>query len=133
VRSSRQRKYLESARLKVTRASATLAANPDLDDEDLHTLMEMEYAKEVARAMYTGGEFGYRQHDTLDDMLKFAKNASDQISKKDGIIQHLEERVEGLEKQVTENAIPGGRKAESLPPAPKPQKSLLQSILPGKR
>jgi len=92
-RSKRQREFLANARKLVEMRMRPVLENPALDDEDISALFELEVAKEVASAMFVGGEYGVNTGTSLEDYIKSRRALEHELKKKDQEIAALRRRL----------------------------------------
>ena len=102
-KSKRQRKFLDAARITVMARYRQVLENPELDDEDISTLFEIELAKQVAGAMYWNSELGdVSPGADIEQLLNHARSAIAGDSEKSQKIEQLKEENAALRKKVEE-------------------------------
>ena len=98
-RSARQRKYLSDARAIVT---ARMQFALGFDAEDAATLIELETAKEVASAMFLGGEFGVVAGTSLESFIANHRDSDARLKEKDRRIDELQAELSDLRHQLAQ-------------------------------
>jgi len=100
ARSDRQRKYFADARTVVTTRMRHALNNPTLDTEDIHALLEIEYCKEVASAMFLGGAFGQCESIPLEQFIAQHKECEEESENLKLEITRLQEQVADLGRKL---------------------------------